>query len=216
MDLEEDNSKDIRVKDLDNLDLIQIRQDDNLLYDSDARGSESARNDEAWADGDNNINIGEQLTDKGDDTSEQLSEDGDDNMDTSDQIPEDDDLEAGKSHTILGDNELTCKTGDSTTRGSGKGLTMSGESVCWFPCFLSIYIHDIYPFLGCRNRVFGSSGHRRSIVHLRSCTCKTGHFLLIIYSATMPSSTGMHGKPILHVTEWSLDSYYTGMTHVSK
>jgi hypothetical protein len=77
-DSEEDHSNDIRVKDLDNPDLIQIRQDDDSLYDGDARGSESARNDEARADGDNDIDIGEQLTDKGDDTDEQLSEDGDD------------------------------------------------------------------------------------------------------------------------------------------
>ena len=58
---EEDNSKDIHIKDLDNLDLIQIRQDNDLLYNGDARGSESARNNEAWADGDNNIDIGKQL-----------------------------------------------------------------------------------------------------------------------------------------------------------
>ena len=79
-------------------------------------------------------------------------------MDTSEKIPEDDDLEAGESHTILGDDELTCKTGDSTTRGSGKGFIISGDSVCRFPCFLSIYIHDMYPFLGCRNRGFGEIG----------------------------------------------------------
>ena len=123
-DLEEDNSEDICVKDLDNPDLIQIRQDDDSLYDGDARGSESARNNEARADGDNDINISKQLTDKGGDTGKQLSEDGDNDMDTSNQIPKDNNLEAGKSHTSLGDDELTCKTGDSTTRGSGKGLTM--------------------------------------------------------------------------------------------
>ena len=69
---------------------------------------------------------------KGNDTSEQLSEDGDDDMDTSDKIPEDDNLEAGKSHTIHGDDELTCKIGDSTTKGSGKGLTTSRDLVCQF------------------------------------------------------------------------------------